>query len=306
MKSPANYRHLRKFLSHVINPSVVLWFWFIRWITHNSFLAWLQNDRIGKPSLLAWPFVCFRRCFRAGVQVWKCELSNYAIEKYSSLLKTHYSESGVGYFDYSEMSDADRAEVFASLTSRLTYYMVHNPTVLGYTDGDTFLDAGCGKGQNIKALVSCFPNSPVNGFDVNEGALRVITTATRDIPQVHVEQGSLLDFEYLEACAEGAFDHVIVSHVFSFLSGKNLAETKLLRKRLIDQLVRIADKTVIIMDSHILSDKEGIEVVIEQNTRCFFMESLASYFVDHLSRGELYALFSPEDKAFVFRRGTSA
>ena len=185
--------------------------------------------------------------------------------------------------------------------TRLSYYIEHNQSVLDYKDGDSFLDAGCGRGQNIKELACRYPHSKIKGFDVNRGALRVIATALKNRTNVLVEVGSVVGQVYMEEFPANAVDHVVVSHVFSFLIGKDLEETKKLRQATVDQLLRVAKKTVVILDANIWKEDEGIELVIEQNTRCFISESLAPYFPASLDSGEFYLTLAPEDQAFIFK-----
>ena len=209
--------------------------------------------------------------------------------------------AGVGYFDYDALSDNECKALFEGVESRLGYYIDHSRSVLDYKDGDSFLDAGCGRGQNIKELARRYPQSVITGFDVNKGALRVIETALKDQMNAHVEVGSMIDPAYMGKYPAKMVDHVVVSHVFAFLIGQDIEETKKLRQATIDQLLRIAKKTVIIMDANLWKDGEGIELVIEQKTRCVISESLAPYFSSYLDSGEFYLTHSPEDQALIFK-----
>jgi ubiquinone/menaquinone biosynthesis C-methylase UbiE len=264
-------------------------------------LSFLKNEEIGKASILALPFSLFGRVQRLVKRIWRHAFINYALKRYEIYLKQHYSAEGVGYFNYDALSDDKCIAIFGEMESRLGYYIDHNPSVLNYEDGDRFLDAGCGRGQNIKELVCRYPHSTIKGFDVNKGALRVIQTALKDRTNAQVEVGSIVNPTYLGEYPAKSIDHVVVSHVFSFLIDRDIEETKKLRQATIDQLLRIAKKTVIILDANIWKDDEGVELVIEQNTRCFFKESLAPYFSPYLDRGELYLALSPEDRAFIFK-----
>jgi len=305
MRSFVEKRHIRRIhriVARYIKPLVVVRFWYVRWRTHNQFLLWLRNDQIGKPSVLAFPFVYYYRGCTFLKRIWQTEFSDYALRRYQAYLALHYSPTGVGYFDYTALSDESRVSIFNGLSSRLAHYVDYNRTILDYKDGETFLDAGCGKGQNIKELISRYPRSVIKGFDINEGALQVVGAALKDSPNVHVELGSIVDPTYLSSYPDHSIDHVVVSHVISFLSSSSLDETRTLRQTVIDQLLRIARRTLIIMDANIWSDSGSFEVIMDQNTRCFFRESLQPYFSKYQDIGELYLMVSSDDMAFAFKK----
>ena len=285
----------------LIEPSVFIWFWFIRWIKQNRLLAGLGDKQIGRHSIFYIPFAYIDRMISFFKSNWNAEFSNYALKKYENFLKTHYSKDGIGYFNYDGLSEDERLNIYNGVKGRVAYYIEHNLSILDYKDGDSFLDMGCGQGQNIKELVSRYPNSLIKGFDVSKGALRIIQTALKKNNNVNVEEGSVIDLQYLDSYPARSFDHVIVSHVFSFLIRTDVNETRILRQKIMDQLIRIAAKSALIMDANILSGNKYPELIIEQNTRCHFRESLVPYFSKHVSKGELYAMFSPENEAVVFK-----
>jgi SAM-dependent methyltransferase len=292
---------LRIVYSGLLKPPAILSFWLIRWFCHNQFLLRLKNKKVGSPNPLILPLDFADRCWRFTRKSWNQSYANYALKRYRVFIGKHYSSEGVGYFNYDSLSEGDRIAEFEQLGSRLAFYLEHNKVVLDFADGDTFLDAGCGKGQNIKELTKRYPNSQIRGFDVNAGALGVIQTALKDNDNVRVEQGSLADLKYLREYPDNSIDHIVVSHVFSFLADIDLSATSLLRQSILDQLSRIAKKTLIILDDNI-GPTTGFKIVIEQNTRCFFRESLSPYFEVHRDIGELYFVLSPLDQAFVFKK----
>lgn len=287
---------------HILKPFVWTWFWTIRWVIHNGFLIWIKNEAVGKPSIISIPFVYARKVILGLRRAWNIEFADYALKKYKRLVEIHYSAAGVGYVNFDKLSEQELLEIYDSLGGRVAYFIQNNSTVLTYRDGDTFLDVGCGKGQNIKELVTLFPNSGIKGFDVSEGALRVIQSALKNNINIRVESGSVTDVNYLQSYEEGSYDHVIMSHVMSILNGYGIEETRRVRQKLINELIRIASKTVLILDGDVLYDKKDPEFSIEQNTRGVFKESIIHYFDDHLVNGELYVMFSPESNAFLYRK----
>ncbi|MDP8230752.1 MAG: class I SAM-dependent methyltransferase [Candidatus Gorgyraea atricola] len=292
---------IESLMSLLLKPFVVLWFWFLRWFRHNRLLAGLGNKEIGRHSVFYIPFAYISRFSSFLKATWNSEFAEYTLKKYKNFLKIHYSKDGLGYFDYDGLSESDCLKIYRDMESRIAYYIKHNSVCMGYENGDSFLDAGCGKGQSIKELVKYYPDSQIKGFDVNAGALRIIQIALKDKKNVKVEKGSVVDFKYLESYPAKSYDHLVVSHVFSFLTGSNIEETRKLRQVLIGHFIRIAAKSVLIMDGDILSERKEPEVIIEQNTRYFFRESLVSYFSKHALSGELYAMFSPENEAVIFK-----
>ena len=52
---------MNKFLKFVFDSLVKSLFWFRRWIKHNAFLIWLDNEAVGRPSIISLPFVFARK-----------------------------------------------------------------------------------------------------------------------------------------------------------------------------------------------------------------------------------------------------
>jgi ubiquinone/menaquinone biosynthesis C-methylase UbiE len=286
-------------VSVVIRLVVFFYFWFIRWVLNQRFF---RNDKgMALPSFLVRPIVFIHAAIVFIKKTWREEFSNYAVKKYPEFIKNHYSKQGAGYLNYENLSEAEYLEIYNGLKSRLSYYITNHKKLLDYQNGTSFLDMGCGKGENIKGLVERYPNSKIKGFDINNGALNVAKTALRDNPNVQIEQGSVIDFSYLTTYPANSVDHVIMSHVIAFLMDISIKATKELRQNIINQLIRIARKSVIILDGNIVSDQVEPKLLIEHNTRCVFHESLVPYFAQYKSIGELYMAFeSVEKSACIF------
>ena len=292
-----------KSIRHILKPFVWAWFWTSRWIIHDCFLVFIKNKAVGKPSIISMPLVYARGGIRVLRRAWNIEFTDYALKKYKRLVEIHYSAAGVGYLDFDKLSEQALLEIYDGLRGRVAYFVKNSPAALTYKDGDTFLDVGCGKGQNIKELVKLFPNSGIKGFDMNEGALRVVQSALKNNDNIRVERDSVTDISYLQSYGTRSFDHVIMSHVMSTITGRGIEETRKVRQALINELIRIASRTVLILDGDCLYDKnEDPKFVIEQNTRGSFKESFVQYFDKHLVNGELYVMFSPESTAFLYRK----
>lgn len=291
-------------IRQIIKPFVWMWFWVVRWLIHNGFLMWIKNEAVGKPYLIAIPFVYMMKIMRRVRNIWNVEFADYALKKYKRLVEIHYSAAGVGYVNFDNLSENELLEIYDGLEGRTAYFIQNNSTAITYRDGDKFLDVGCGKGQNIKELVMLFPNSIIKGFDLNQGALRVAQSALKKNDNIYVEKGSVEDVSYLQSYETGSFDHVIMSHVMSILIGNGIEDTRRERRKLINELIRIASKTVLILDGNCLCDDEDSGFIIEQNTRGVFKESFIQYFDEHLLDGELYIMLSPDSTAFLYKKHT--
>ena len=296
---------MKSSVSLFIKPVVIVFFWLNRWHKNNHFLQELQNSNIGRPSKIFALVNFFYRGFRFVVTIGKSMYVDYALRLYKDYVKQHYAAGGVGYFNYDELTEKERSAEYLRMKSRLAYYIDDNSSVLDYRDGYSFLEIGCGKGQNIKELVQRFPSSKIRGFDPNNGALEICRTGLKGVGNVEVEIGNATDPDFWQRFSENEVDHVVISHVLSFLTAEDLAATRRLRQYIVDQLLRVADRTVIVLDSSFLVEKGEATIAIEQNTRCFLRESLEPYFANSQYKGELYVAFSLEDQSLIFKKKKS-
>lgn len=231
------------------------------------------------------------------------EFIDYALSRYTVFIPRHYAKGGWGYLAVESMSEQQCRDRYDGLHGRVAYYIGRYKGALTYRDGESFLDVGCGLGQNIKELLSLFPSSELKGFDVNDATLRVIRIGSNNAGKLKLEVGSALDLAYLKSYADGSFDHVIMSHVMPHLLSENLERTRQVRQAVIDELLRIAAKSVLIMDTiRHSSDDEEVTIQLEQNNRCALVEPPARYFKKHRAAGELIMMFGPENEALFFRK----
>jgi SAM-dependent methyltransferase len=228
------------------------------------------------------------------------ELTQYILKKYSAFTIAHYSEKGLGYFDYSYLSNTAYVEIYRNQYGRIRYYIEKNSSLVPYKNGDSFLDVGCGRGQSIKVLSEFFPDSIIEGFDCNDFALNAIRYGTENNDNIHVKVGDITNGEFLKTFLDESFDHVILSHVIGFIADTNILKTKQLRQQLVDNLVRICSNSVMILDS--IENISVMTAEIEQNTRCIVHDRLMNYFSHNIDNGEgeLFAMFSKEDSALLY------
>ena len=225
------------------------------------------------------------------------EFAEFALPKYKVFTEDHYSAGGYGYRGLEKLDSGATKIRYASGPARLTHYLDKNKYLLACADGDSFLDAGCGDGFNIRELARRFPSSVIHGFDVNEVALSIVRSAEAH-PKVTLRQGTFLDPKFMATFSDSSFDWVLMSHALSFISGLSINDTWEVRTRLVQDLVRVSRKGVIILDGP--PDAEFL-VEIEHNTRCAVKSNYMRLFAD-LPNGELYAMQSKVDWAYCWRK----
>lgn len=288
-----------KIFKPFLSLAVFFWFWPSRWIVHNRFLYRLQNPRL-RPSIWSLPFVYCSLGYIILKKEFQRLFTQYALKKYVIFIRRHYSKEGLGYFDHANLRDCERVELFNQQKGRLLYFIDHNKLLIPFKNGDTFLDAGCGIGQNLKGIIEQYPNSKIKGFDISEQALQIIKCGVGDNPNLNVETGDISDLKYLSSFPDASFDHIILSHVIGFLSRPTIEETLDFRQQLIDQLVRICSTSVVILDS--IEDIPNIWAEIEQNNRCTVHDRLMNYFLKYTTTGagEMYIMFSEESSGLLY------
>ena len=278
---------------------VPLWFWSHRWLIDQEFLVNLKSPTL-RPGLLAFPTWLIMSGFKLIKKSWVSVYTDYGIRCYSVWDEEHYSPTGRGYYNYGNLSEQEKLNLYGEPRGRIEYFLKSYPQTLNYEDGQSILDAGCGRGQNIKVLSEYFPTSKIKAFDVSEGALSVVEIGVKNQKQIQTEIGSINDLNYLKQYPTNGFDHVLLSHVFSFIMSESEAATLRMRQDIIDELVRISSKTLLILGGNELLQLEEPSFKIEQLNRAFFAESIARYFDKHLNHGEVYAVFSPESIGLLF------
>jgi ubiquinone/menaquinone biosynthesis C-methylase UbiE len=268
------------------------------WISDQRFLLSLNNSQVGRPSPGGRVVAYLTMGWRLIRELWSSASTEYAFQLFERRNRAHYAPGGRGYVNLESVSDPDARAMYDGLESRLELLVNSYPSIIPYRDGESFLDAGCGKGQNLKFIARKFPSSPYVGFDIDERSLRVAGFGLGAVGPRSLRAGSLLDAAFLAGFSDKSFDHVFTSHVFSTLLSATTEETRNAHQRIVDSFVRIARRTVIIIDEMTLGS--ALEIEIEQQTRASVMENIASYFSAHVASGETIVLPQRSATAVLF------
>ena len=136
------------------------------------------------------------------------------------LIKFIYSTKGRGYFNYQNLNYAQKKNIYFSNISRFEI-LFNNSNIFRkqFLDNDTFLDLGCGKGENIKYFLKNFPNSNITGLDINKEALEIIREFEKS-PNLYLNQVDLSNLNNIKIIKSKSFDNIILSHVLSTLLKK--------------------------------------------------------------------------------------
>ena len=280
---------------------VPLWFWIYRWIKDQEFLVNLQSPTL-RPGLLAFPIWLIMSSFKLIKKSWTSVYIDYGMQRYSTWVGEHYSPTGRGYFNYGNLSEQDKANLYGEPRGRIEYFLKNYPQTLNYEDGQSILDAGCGRGQNTKVLSEYFPTSKIKAFDLSEEALSVVELGVENQKQIQTEVGSITDINYLKQYPTNGFDHVLLSHVFSFIMSGSEAESLQLRQQIIDELIRISSRTVLILDGPEILHLKEPSFNIEQLQRATYTESIIHYFYKHLNHGEVCVIVSTGSFGVLFQQ----
>ncbi len=276
-------------------------FWLDRWAADKIFLASMKNPALGTSHVGA-GFRMIRAAYRLLRAVWHEAYVGFGLSIYESENRKHYAPGGRGYSNVVSLDDAEALREFEHLHSRLQTFQASYPSMLAFENGDSFLDAGCGKGQNLQFILREFPDSPYTGFDIDERALRVVRIGAErhGSAEISISAGSLSDLGFLSSIPSCSCDHVFACHVISTVFGSGLDATRALRQAIIEHLIRISKKSVLVIDG--FDTGTEFDLTIEQRSRAMFSENLQRYFVAPEKCGEAFVLVSEFSTAVYFRK----
>lgn len=245
--------------------------------------------------LLAYPAIGWERVSRSMT----AERQDLLFRKYVALHPRHYGPGGRGYQSVPVSTPEQRRERYLAQNSRLAWFAETFADLLDYADGDTFVDLGCGTGQNVRWLVSTFPESTVIGVDLSADAVGLVQECEPS-ERVLLRVGSITDLPFLDALLDRPVDHIVISHVFSLLFAPSRAETVALRQAIIDRLVAACGKSITIVDS--FGPSGSTTIAIEQRQRAVVSDDVMRYFAPHESGRTVMARSDLSQAVMFFKR----
>ena len=149
------------FVSPIFLIVIKPYFYIKRIIIDQIFLVNLNSKKLS-PSLAGYPLWLISRILKSTSDSWNSIYINEGLKVYSYLIKEHYSENGRGYLNFRGLSDVDKENTYKNQRfGRIEFFIKNNLRVLDYQNGNSFLDLGCGFGQNIIVLERYFPQSKI-------------------------------------------------------------------------------------------------------------------------------------------------
>ena len=155
-------------ITALLRPPATVWFLYLRAVRHDLFVR--QRALPGQRWWLI-PFGIASRAFGVLRRCWREAFTRAAIRHYAETLTRHYGPRGLAYGHLASEAASDRIARFKNQQGRIRFYL-QDRRVLDFVDGDSFLDCGCGPGQNAVELRRTFPTSPIKAFDYSADAIR--------------------------------------------------------------------------------------------------------------------------------------
>ena len=246
-----------------------------------------RRERALACSMLAWERLR---------HVMRSERQDLLFERYSRLHTLHYGPKGRGYSTVAIAKPDERLKRYRGQTSRLEHFVDNYPELVRFRDGNSYLDLGCGTGQNIRMLAERYPSSRIVGYDINSDAVGLIRECESH-PGVVVDIGDLADDTVLDDAKAEGFDHIILSHVFSLVFESSLVSTIALRRRILSDLAQACRFSLIVIDAFGAVGNPSIK--IEQKQRAIVSDDVLGYFAE-IDGGRAFMIQSNRSRAVVF------
>ena len=98
------------------------WFWIYRWLKDQEFLVGLQSPTL-RPGLLAFPIWLIMSGFILIKKSWVSVYIDYGMQRYSTWVGEHYSPTGRGYFNYGNLSEQEKLNLYGEPRGRIEYFL---------------------------------------------------------------------------------------------------------------------------------------------------------------------------------------
>jgi SAM-dependent methyltransferase len=239
-------------------------------------------------------YVAVRLMQRAARSIQAC-FTDYALVQYFDFIRRHYGSQGDGYHWVKDV-EAERAR--PTPPSRLLPFHQRFPGLTRFEDGDSFLELGCGTGNELSHLAQAFPASRIEGIDFNPRAVQVIDG--RFDGRVRARSADLADLSVLRDIPSGSIDHVLFVHSDSYMFGRGIEATVQYRRQLMAEAARVAAKGVVFI-REIITPKRPPRFEMARDIAGMVRDDLTALLLS-LGAGEVVAMFGSPDTMVVLRK----
>ena len=125
-----------------------------------------------------------------------------------------------------------------------TLFLKKNIKKFKFLNNDSFLDIGCGNGNNLKFIKKNLKKVELNGCDINERYKNFNPKFKFNFKLIDLKK-----INSLNVYKTKSIDHVYTIHTLNHIFSDNIFNTKILRKNIIDNMIRIAKKNVFIIEN---------------------------------------------------------
>ena len=112
----------------------------------------------------------------------------------------------------------------------------------GIENGHSFLEIGCGVGQNLIKIKEKFPESLLFGCDIS----KYLNVASEKFKFLNLKKINILNTNELFFYKDSSIDHVFLMHVLEHVTGENIEATNKLRREIFNHAIRISRNSVMI------------------------------------------------------------
>lgn len=282
-----------KITNRISNKILVLYIYIIDQI----FIYRLNNPIVGKRNLFNYALSKASSLKSISMKKINGYIAQKVIKEYSIRNSLHYQPSGRGYTGLGVLNQKMLEMEYQKLTSRLEFIVKNYSRALNIQVNQSWVEFGCGKGQNLKYLISRDSNLTYHGFDINEDCLKVANFG-KISNGITLQVGDIKDIEFLRRFNDNQFDNSLISHVLSTILCENIDATEIIHKSIVSELCRITKNSIIIIDEQNIDNKFSVN--IEQLNRATINQDLFKFFKNY--DGELFYIKTDESKALIFRK----